>query len=123
MMNSVLYGVWFLIPTFFLVLALWGKLEQLSGQAKRDDIGDYVRQGVFVLVCALVSVFIDKYMLESFHAFLQSFLVLDFSIWLLKVLLLPVVLYVAAFVAGPSKQIRITKAPTPSKSRPKKGRR
>ena len=111
-MHILLYVIWFLLPLFFFIIALWAKLEQLSDRPKRQNPGDFFRQGVFVLVCVLISVVIDQYLLAALVDFLSSdWLPLGFF----QALLLPFVLYLAARIVGPSQDVLITRAPKPSK--------
>lgn len=117
MFEQVLHVIWFLIAGFFFLLALWSWLEKVSGKKRQERPGDFVRQGVFVLVCALVSLMIDKYMLKGFIESIPF--VADFPLGMYQVLLFPCVLFIAARVIGPTKDIMIGKAPTPS-SRGKK---
>lgn len=115
-MVTVLYIIWFLIPSLFFVIGLWSKLEQLSGKGRRENPGDFFRQGFFVLVCVLVCVGIDTYVLADIIDFLlPDILPLGFY----QALLLPVVLYIAALIIGPSTPILISKAPRPTRRKPK----
>jgi len=103
-METVLYVIWFLIPLFFLTLALWSKLEQVGGKSKRENPGDFFRQGIFVLVCVLISVAINHFYLTGIVESLSpSFIPLGFY----QIVLLPMVLYLAALFCGPSKDIKI----------------
>ena len=94
-------------------MALWAKLEQWSDSAKKQNPGDFMRQGVFVLVCVLIAVAIDQYALEAvITPITPDFIPLGFY----QVMLLPVVCLLAAMLTGPSKAIRISKAPAPTQS-------
>lgn len=116
MLVYALYVLWCLLPLFFLTMALWTKLEEISTkQVKSDGAGDFFRQGIFVLICVIISFGIDFTMLESLVAPFTDFVPIGFF----RIALLPSVLYLAALVAGPSKAIRITKASRPTE----KGRR
>ena len=92
-------------------MALWAYLEKVSNKQKIENPGDFFKQGFFVLVCALVSVLIDQFALESI---VETILGDTQSLALWQVLLLPAVLYIAAISIGPSKAIFISKAPRPS---------
>lgn len=120
-MRTAIYTIWFLIPTIFFTIALWSKLEQLSGRERRENVKDYVSQGAFVLLCVLVSVIIDQYVLEDIAYFIASFLPFDAPVGFFQVMLLPVVLYAGAFIIGPSKAILIPR-PDYKKKPPRKGR-
>jgi hypothetical protein len=113
----ILYIIWILLPLMFFSLALWSKLEQISGKPKRDHVGDLVTQGFFVLICVIISFGIDYYFLPSLYAFIAiPWIPLGFY----QVLLLPVVLFIAGKITGPSMDIRITKAPRPTLPRKEK---
>ena len=108
-MRTAIYIIWFLIPACFFLLALWAKLEKMSAQSwVKERSLEYLKQGFFVLACVLVSIVIDRYFLEGLSDALSPELV---PLWFYEVLLLPVVLYIGALLAGPSKDIRITRAP------------
>lgn len=109
-MHTALYVVWFILPAFFFLVALWAKLEALSGKTKREKPGDFVKNGFFVLACVLLAVLIDTYFLEHLVDNLVPFLPLA----LFQILLLPFILLVAAKLLGGSKEIRISKAPRTS---------
>ena len=115
-MKILLYLLWFLLPAFFFGIALWSKLEQFSNKHKRENAGDFFRQGIFVSVCVLLSVLIDQYALGGIVTSLSpDFIPLGFY----QVLLLPLVLYLAAMLVGPSKAVTASK----SRQRAKVGRR
>lgn len=107
-MLTLLYVIWFLIPLFFFSIALWSTLESAGGKHKRENPGDFFRQGVFALVCVLISVAIDQTVLEGLvGTFSPDFIPLG----VYQVLLLPFILYLAARILGPTQDIRIKKAP------------
>ena len=107
-MTKALYIVWFLFPLFFFGIALWSKLEEVSTKkAKRENPGDFLQQGLFVLACVIVSVLIDQFVLESIVSHFPDFAPLGFY----QIILLPLVLLVAAMTVGPSEKIRISKPP------------
>ena len=115
-MYQILYLVWILIPLTFFLLALWSKLEQMSGRPKKDHPGDLVRQGFFISGCVVVSIVIDHFLLPYLYS---SFSPVWVPYGLYELLLLPLILYVAAISFGPSSDIRITKAPHPSSKKGK----
>jgi hypothetical protein len=103
-MHTALYVIWFLAPTFFFVLALWAKLEQMSGSVKKHDPISLFRQGIFILICVILACLIDTYVLEGIVAsFSPQFIPLGFY----QIMLLPVILILAARVVGPSEPILI----------------
>lgn len=111
MVSIVIHTIWFLIPAFFFLLALFSKLEELSGRSRKANIPDLVRQGSFVLGCSLVAYIIDRFLLQGMlKDYRPEWLPLGF----LQLILLPLVLYVAAAIFGPSRQILIKKAPRPT---------
>lgn len=116
-MQTALYVIWFLIPLFFFVMALWCWLEEMGGKTKKENPGDFLKQGLFVLACVLISIVIDRYALEAVvTSVLNDWVPLGF----VQIMLLPIVLYVGALLLGPSKEILIGKAPHPTK-RPQSG--
>ena len=116
-MYQILYAIWILIPLVFFTLALWSKLEGISGKQKKDNPADLIRQGLFVSGCVIVAILIDQYLLTSLY---QSFSPEWIPFGFYEVLLLPLILFLAAQFIGPSKSIRITKAPRPSDQAKKK---
>ena len=113
-MRTALYVIWFLIPAFFFLMALWSLLERWSGRPKKENSEDFAKQGAFVLVCVVACVLLDQYAIEAFHReFLQGLVPLGF----LQVILLPVVFFIGAKLIGPSQEIRISKAPHPSEKK------
>lgn len=119
-MQTALYIIWFLIPIFFFVLALWSKLEHISskGALHGRQAKDFFIQGSFVLGCVLVALFIDLY---TFDAFIRPALPPSIPTGFVKIILLPLILLIGAKVVGGSKPVRIVKAPRVSKNR--KGKR
>jgi hypothetical protein len=117
--DIILYGVWIALPLFFFTLILWAKLERWGGSSRREDTGDLLRQGIFTTICVIIAFFIDQKYLVSIIAAVH----LDgLPIWFFRIMLLPVVLFIAAKIIGPSKAIRITKARTVGQGNPKKRR-
>ncbi len=113
-MHTALYVIWFLIPTCFFLLALWAKLEQISNRSRAQNPGDLLRQGYFVLASVLVSVLIDHFILEKVVISISpTWLPIGFY----RIILLPMVLLLGAKIAGPSKDIRIAKAPRPTQQK------
>ena len=111
-MRTALYIIWLLFPAFFFAMALWARLEQISDKSKKENPGDFMRQGFFVLLCVGVCVFIDRTVLERLaQSIWPEWLPLGFY----QVILLPLVLLIGAKAIGPSKEIRIDRAPHPSR--------
>ena len=115
-MRTAIYIVWGLLILFFFGLALYGRLEQMSGKGKHERPGDLFKQGLFVSFCVGISVLIDQYFLENLVAGISP-------TWIphpfYQVMLLPIVLYIGAKVIGPTKAIAITKAPDAEAARRK----
>jgi hypothetical protein len=110
-MRNVLYILWFLPPVALLLIALWAKLEQFSRKEAREHSMDYVKNALFLVVCALVAIAIDTNILEDLvNIFSPDFIPLGFY----QIMLLPAVLVIGAKIYGGSKGIRIDKAPRPS---------
>lgn len=110
-MQIAIYIIWAIIPLFFFSMALYAKLEQISNKAKKQNPADFMRQGVFVLVCVVICLVIDQQILEGLVTkYSPEFIPLGFY----QILLLPLVLYLAAMAFGPSKDLRISNPSTPS---------
>lgn len=85
-------------------MALWIKLERVSGKTKTENPKDLFNQGLFTLGAVFAAVFIDKFFLAS----IVETIGLDlFPLGFYQVLLLPLILLVAAKLVGPSKGIFI----------------
>ena len=95
-------------------MAAWGTLEQLSHKHKRENVCDFLRQGLFVLACVLICVAIDQLALEAVWKWVGVELI---PLGVFQVLLLPFVLYVAAKLLGGSRAVLIERAPRPSESK------
>jgi hypothetical protein len=116
-MQTILYGIWLLLPITYFGIALWSKLEEAGGSTKRENVGDLLRQGFFVLGCVGLAIAIDQYLLKDLvEMFSPTFIPLG----LYQILLLPFILYIGAFIVGGSKDIRITKAPRVSQRKSRK---
>ena len=107
--QTILYTVWFLVPGIFFLIALWGRLEQISNRQKVENPGDFFNQGIFLTGCVVFCVLFDLLILDSLVGSIPQDILPK---WFFQVLLLPCVIYIAAIWIGPSKQIRISKAPT-----------
>ena len=107
MARTVIYAIWILFPLFFFGIALWSGLERLGGRDKRDNIGDYFRQGLFVSGCVAAAIVIDQLFLESL---VSSIFPPSIPFMLFKLLLLPFVFYLASMLIGPSKAVRSEKS-------------
>jgi len=115
--TSFLYVVWFLIPAAFFLLALWSKLEQIGKAGKHESTSDLIHQGFFVLVCVLIAVLIDRFLLEkAVTAYSPDLLPIGFY----QTILLPLILVIGAKLVGSSKEIKITKTTHTSSMRRKK---
>lgn len=110
-MRTLLYVIWFAVPVVFLLIALWSKLEEWSGKAKKENPGDFFKQGCFVLICAFACVLIDQYVLGGMN---EEELPFGIPMLFIQIILFPIVLYAAALLIGPTKTIRIEKASRPS---------
>lgn len=96
----VLYAIWGLIPLVYFGLAIQTRLDTVSKKRKRDNAGELFRQGAFCLICALIAVGIDQKALQGIHDMLA---IPGVPFEFFQVMLLPVVLYVGAIIAGPTK--------------------
>ena len=115
-MHTFFYSVWLAIPLLFFLLALWSKLEELSGLPKKDRPDDIVRQGGFLLLCAVIAIIIDYYFLESLYkSFSPDWIPFGFY----QTVLLPLIFVIAGKFIGPSKDIMISKSPNPTQRKRK----
>lgn len=113
-MQTALYVIWFLLPLFFVIFAIWAKLEQWQGQPKRERAGDYARQAVFTFVCAVIAVLLDQYVVTGLVNWIDSSLM---PLGLAQILLYPLVLLVGARFIGGTPQEHI--APPSLRPKPK----
>ncbi|NMC62178.1 MAG: hypothetical protein GYA55_03325, partial [SAR324 cluster bacterium] len=73
--------------------------------------GDFLKQGSFVLACAIICFLVDRYMLSKLA---EEELPFGIPLLFIQIVLFPLVLYLAALVIGPTKAIRIEKAARPT---------
>lgn len=119
MVDFAIHSIWIAFPVFFFSLALWNKLELMSGKGKSEDVKNFFSQGVFVTICVILAFIIDAYFLESIASLFPDDL---FPLWFFRVILLPFIFLIGAKVVGPSKEIRILRAPKPVGNRSKRKR-
>lgn len=115
MEDLLFYALWFCLPVTFLLMALWGKLEEIGNRYERQNVGDMLRQGIFLLICGVVTLAIDHYFLEQ----LVTGIGLDAlaPMWVFRSMVYPIVIFVAAKLLGPSNEILISKGARPSDRR------
>ena len=113
--DYVLYTIWCLFPLFFIGLIIWAKLEKLSNQHNRDDIGDYFRQAWFLIVCVALSIIIDR----KFLADLVKYFPVDIPLLYYRLILFPLVMFIMGKIFGGSKKIEVEKNPLLRYHRPK----
>ena len=100
----ILYSIWFLIPLIFYLLALWGRLEQMSSGQPHHHVIDLLHQGHFTLAVAVVSVAVDRFLLPKIVAIPA----LDFvSPLFLQIVTFPAIALILASAFGPSGEIRV----------------
>jgi hypothetical protein len=114
-MRIFVYIIWFGLPALFFSLSLWSKLEQLGKSHKKQNPGDFFRQGVFLLVCALICLVLDRYVLEWF---VENIAPEATPLGFYQLIIFPLVMVIGAKFAGGSKPILIENAPRPSHSQP-----
>ena len=121
-----LYTIWALFPAFYFISIIYVKLERLSGRTTRDDLGDFFRQGFFTLLCVIVSILVDRYILKDLiQGTIGDLIPLGFF----RIILFPVVLIGLGKVIGPSKTIRVSQVtrvgdlPSQKRQRQKKNQR
>ena len=115
-METTVYLIWGILPSVFLLMALWGWLEGLGSSAKKrtDEVQDLLRQGAFILCCVVVTYGLYRFVVAPYlNPIIEPYV----PPFLVQLLLLPLVLYLGALIAGPSKDIKISKAPYPTKRR------
>ena len=116
-METLVYVFWGAIPAFFFLMALWQWLEGFRGKKHTNEVIDFLRQGFFVLCCVAATFGIyELIFIPYINPMIQSYV----PTFLIKFLLLPIVLYIAGSVVGPTKDIKITKAPHPSERKRKR---
>ncbi len=103
-MTIFLHIIWFSLPALYVLIALWTKLEMLSGKSMRGDIRGYLKQALFLLICALVALGIETYFLEDFvSSYLDPIVPIDLA----RIILLPIILLASAMLLGGSKPIKL----------------
>lgn len=93
---TILYSIWALLPLLYFILALWGKLEQMSKSVSKQNPEDFSRQAIFLLCCVGVGILADKFLLPSLAGMLPSFIPFGF----LQVILLPIILLIGSMLIG-----------------------
>lgn len=106
-MSKIFYIVWCLIPLLLFLMALWSYLEKIGGKKKQERPGDLFKQGLFTSFCVLISIAIDTYLLPYL---VDSILTEYVPYGVYQVILFPLVLFLAAKVIGPTKDIKIKSA-------------
>ena len=109
-MQTIIFIIWGAIPAFFFFLALWHSLqkEARSSVQRKAEIADLWKQGFFVTGCVVVTYFLYE---SVYRKYISDLLIQWVPDFVAQILLLPIVLYTAASLIGPSKEIRIEKAP------------
>ncbi|NLF25685.1 MAG: hypothetical protein GX589_08540 [Deltaproteobacteria bacterium] len=102
--SSIYYTVWLLLPAGFFMVALWAKLEQLGKSPRRQNPGDFFRQGCFLLGCVIAAIIIDYFLLSQFE---NAPITTWVPMGVIQFLLLPLVLLIASRLVGGSRQIGI----------------
>jgi hypothetical protein len=83
---------------------VWGILENSGKGQKHHEVGNYLRQGTFLLVGAGLALAIDRYLLiPRLEGVLPEWLPLG----VIEVALFPLVLLSLGAIVGPSKDISI----------------
>jgi len=96
---DILYPIWFLLPLIYLLIGLWTWLEKKGRAIKKQNPGDFFKQGFFITLVVIVCILIDQYLLEDLAAFLPAWI----PLLLYRLLLLPLMLYIAALTLGGTK--------------------
>jgi len=103
-MHTALYMVWFAIPGFFLLTALWAFLEHTTNRkGPKQNPADNFKQFLFVALCVGIAVLIDQTVLPDLvKNMAPDWIPLGFF----EVLLLPFVLLLGAKIIGPTKEVK-----------------
>ncbi len=112
--DYIIYGMWIFAPTIFLLMILWSILEKWSGKQVRDNLGDYYRQVAFLSTCVVISVLLDLYAVARVASFINTILSnldLEMPILFFRLVLFPLVVVVAGYFVGGSKEIETKKNP------------
>lgn len=91
--------IWLCIPALYFIIALWGWLEKKGRSVKKQNPGDFLKQGTFVFVAVGLALLIDAYWLSDIVASLPDIMPLLFY----RIILLPVLLLICAKLIGGSK--------------------
>ena len=103
-MLTFLYIVWFAPAVVFFIMAIWAQLEIWSGKAVKGEVKSYLKQMIFVLICAGVTVMIEQYFLADFvMSYLDPFVPLGLA----QIVLFPLILLLSAKLIGGSKPIQL----------------
>ena len=108
----ILYGIWILIPLFFLAMSLWVALENIARPDRKERPGDYLRQGLFVAGVVAAAIGIDQYALKTLVDFVSPD---PTALWFARIILLPLLLFLSSRLIGPTEPIRIENLPTNNK--------
>lgn len=116
-MLTFLHIVWFLPAVVFLVMALWAQLEIWSGKTGKGEVKSYLKQMIFVLICAGITMLIERYFLADFVVtYLDPFV----PIGLAQIILFPLILLIFAKLVGGTKPVQLqSKRLTQTKRRKK----
>jgi hypothetical protein len=109
----IIWILWVLFATIFYLLGLWSALECRRKGLSMQEARDLFKQALFITVCVVFAMVVDHFGLPIFkNAYLD-----DVGYGVARVLLLPLILMVAAVLIGPTKPIRVTRAPTLNRNR------
>ncbi len=108
--EQIIIGLWVLAPVVFLLFALWAVLER-SAKNKATHPAEHLSAAAFLGVCGIVSYGIHKFVLDWFVTLVDTGL--PRNLFLLMVW--PMVLFIGAKIIGPTRKIRIEKAPDSSR--------
>ena len=110
---DVIRFIWLCIPGIYYIIALWGWLEKKGRSVKKQNPGDFLKQGTFILISVGLTFLIDIYVLADLVALLPNIMPLLFY----RLVLLPVVLFLVASMTGGSKPASLKKNKRGNKSR------
>lgn len=91
--------LWLCIPTLYFLIALWSWLEKKGRSVKKQNPGDFFKQGSFIVVAVAAAFVIDIYFLESIVDLLPNLMPLLFY----RIVLLPITLFLSSLLIGGSK--------------------
>jgi hypothetical protein len=105
---DIIQFIWVSIPALYFLLALWGWLEKKGRSVKKQNPGDFLKQGTFIFVAVGLAILIDTFWLADIVSVLPAIMPLLFY----RIILLPILLFLCAKIFGGSKPHSIKRSRT-----------